>query len=153
MGIPVVRQGVVSLSRAANPYPYRFADPADLLRAADPDADYGLLSAAESHRVLFPRPMIKPNEKRISSEVPPLFADPYALSAGVLFPKDKQCIPFPNANYGLEIPGDGLLRLTPSPFKFTIPQRTHELVNSIPAVASRWSISTRSPVSAWRPSS
>ena len=128
LGIPVVRQGVVSLSRAANPYPYRFADPADLLRATDPDADYGLLFAAESHRVLFPRPMIKPNEKRISSEVPPLFADPYALSAGVLFPKDKQCIPFPNANYGLEIPGDGLLRLTPSPFKFTIPQRTHELV-------------------------
>jgi hypothetical protein len=128
-GIPVIRQGIISLSRAANQNPYRFADPADLLRATDPDADYGLLFAAESHRVLFPRPIIRPDEKRISSEVPPLLADPYALvSTGSLFPKAKDCIPFPSANYGLEIPGEGLLRLTPSPFTFTIPQRTRELV-------------------------
>lgn len=120
LALPLIRQGPAALSAGANPYPYRFADPRDLLLAA-PAFDYGILYANETYRLLFVRPRIEVDanhvgRKQLSFGVRPLLADPYALvSSSSVFPKGKHCISFPNMPTLDILPGDHL-RCAPAAF-------------------------------------
>src|SRR5262249_31939815 len=81
-GVPLIRAGVAGSPDPTAPY--RRAAPADLLRPGPPAADYGLLHASGTQRVLFPRPKVEtvgPRQGQISSTQPPLLADPYELAA------------------------------------------------------------------------
>jgi hypothetical protein len=104
----------VPLVRAING-PYRWADPADLFQN-NPSSDYGFLFSSGAQRVLFRRPKIEPAATQISSAIPPLLADPYALLKPTgLFPPPAQAIPFDQAGWGLDVAG-GTLQLSPTPF-------------------------------------
>jgi hypothetical protein len=127
-GAPLVRSGVAG-SPDPNA-PFRVSDPEDLLRPNSPAAEYGLLHASGSQRVLFPRPKIEvvgPRPGQITSTEVPLLADPYQLATAVgLFPPVTNTIPFPDADYGL-VPGpDGnlALSLAHNDFPVTIGDRT-----------------------------
>ncbi|MDQ6942762.1 MAG: hypothetical protein M3169_09660, partial [Candidatus Eremiobacteraeota bacterium] len=102
--------------------PYRFADPVDLLAAASPASDYAILHATGTQRTLFPRPKIDAGARAITSTSTPLIADSYALATATgLFPKLDACIPFPDANYSLEVGTGGHLKLTRPTDSFTTP--------------------------------
>ena len=121
-GVPVVRAGPAT---AAPPptSPYRFADPADLLHPDSPAADYALLHATGTQRLLFPRPKLEATGAHAftSTRIPAL-ADPFALATATgPFPRLDACIPFPNPNYALAIGAGGNLALQPSPFIYTTP--------------------------------
>ena len=121
-GVPVVRAGPAT---AAPPptSPYRFADPADLLHPDSPAADYALLHATGTQRLLFPRPKLEATGAHaFSSTRIPALADPFALATATEpFPRLDTCIPFPNPNYALAIGAGGNLALQPSPFIYTTP--------------------------------
>lgn len=127
LGVPLIRAGAVPSPPPANS-PYRFADPVDLAAPASPDSDYGIVHATGTQRVFFPRPKIEANAPHgITSTVAPTLADPYSLANSVgLFPRTDAAIPFPDANYSLEIAAEGAIRLQrPSPsFPVTVGQRT-----------------------------
>jgi hypothetical protein len=121
-GVPLVRAGPAT---AAPPVasPYRFADPTDLLHPDSPDADYGLLHATGTQRLLFPRPKLEvTGPHAVTSLRAPVLADPFALATATgLFPRIDACIPFPDANYSLAIGAGGNFTLQPAPFSFTTP--------------------------------
>jgi len=127
LGVPLIRAGAVPIPPPPNS-PYRFADPVDLAAPASPASDYGIVHATGTQRVFFPRPKIEANAPHaITSAVTPVLADPYSLANSVgLFPRTDAAIPFPNANYALDIGADGAIKLQlPSPsFPVTVGQRT-----------------------------
>jgi hypothetical protein len=120
-GVPLVRAG-----SAPNPppagSPYRFADPADTLTPNTPAADYGLLHATGTQRLLFLRPKIETTAPpAITSTLPPVLADPYVLSTAVgPFPRVDACSVQLSAGFALEIAADGNFKLQlPTP-EYTI---------------------------------
>ena len=121
-GVPLVRGGPATAPPPASS-PYLFADPADLLHPATPGADYGLVHATGTQRVLFPRPKLEASGAHaITSTLPPVLADPYALATATgPFPRISACIPFPDASYALAIGAAGNFTLQPAPLTFTAP--------------------------------
>ena len=119
-GTSLVREGNQYVAPAANPNPYRFADPADLLNAT-PASDLGLLHVIGTQRVLFPRPKIERGSRAFTSLLSPLLADVYGLLANPgVFPPAAGAIPFPSAAYSLDVIGEAMLRYSsPSP-TFTV---------------------------------
>jgi hypothetical protein len=133
--VPLIRKGTATVANRNNGEPYRFADPQDLLRGS-PAFDYGFLFANEAFRVLFPRPRIavdatRIGEKRITSELQPLLADPYAvITTSGPFPKARDCIRFPvSSPLPLAILPGGHLSVPPSRFKMAA-LRVREQVNA-----------------------
>jgi hypothetical protein len=138
LGVPLIRAGAAPTAPAPTS-PYRFADPVDLATPATPQSDYGIVHATGTQRVFFPRPKIEANApNQITSTVAPTLADPYSLANAVgLFPRTDSAIPFPNANYGLGISGNGAIKLqlpTPS-FPVTVGQRTISQAGGVRAYA------------------
>jgi hypothetical protein len=119
-GTPLIREGNQYLAPAANPNPFRFGDPADLLNPV-PASDLGLLHVMGTQRVLFTRPKIERGSHAFTSVLPPLLADVYGLLANPgVFPPAAGAIPFPSAAYSLDVIGDAMLRYSsPSP-AFTV---------------------------------
>ncbi|WP_340201936.1 hypothetical protein [Ascidiimonas sp. W6] len=80
---------------------YRFIDPTDLF-AAQPRYDYCFMQNTGSQSFLFRRPEIAFGMKEILSNLPPAFADPFAMmtSKGA-FPPVANAIVAPNANFKL----------------------------------------------------
>ncbi|WP_219518848.1 hypothetical protein [Nonomuraea ceibae] len=131
LGVPLIRAGDTGLSPEANPHPYRFADPADLFTPSQPAADYGLLLATQTFRVLFPRVKIDKGADSITGDLAPLLADPHAmLSATGLFPQLAHAIAFPSNAYRLHVLGEGQIRLSPSPLTHTVPPRSLQIVKA-----------------------
>ena len=84
--------------------PYRFADPADVLRENDPAGDYGFLHATGTQRVLYRRPKVEPGQPRVTSTQRPLLADSWSLlRASGVFPKAADCLEVPTSAYDLEV--------------------------------------------------
>jgi hypothetical protein len=112
LGVPLIRAG--HAGSPPNPAaPYRFADPADLAKPNSPAADYALLHATDTQRVLFPRPKVELSGARagqLSSSQPPVLADPFLMATAVgPFPPVATAIGFPDADYGLRpTPGGDL---------------------------------------------
>ncbi len=91
--------------------PYRFADPNELYRTANPHSEYGLLFSAGAQRMLIPQPQIRWGDATIHGGSTLLFADMYALAGGVaFFPRPEQCHPLP-AGSVLRITGHRKVRL------------------------------------------
>src|SRR5262249_15192904 len=87
---------------------YRFADAGDLMKAS-PDADYALLYTGVTHRVLFPRPTVKPGQTAVFGNVKGLLADPYAmLSATGIFPNTDTALRFSDSSFALDVTPKGL---------------------------------------------
>jgi hypothetical protein len=114
LGVPVIRAGYAGISPDPNS-PYRLADPADLASPDTPAADYALLHATNTQRVLFPRPKVELSGVRagqISSTQTPLLADPFLMTTAVsMFPPVNSTIQFEDADYGLKPLGGGDLAL------------------------------------------
>jgi hypothetical protein len=110
----VIRAGYAGISPDPNS-PYRLADPADLASPDTPAADYALLHATNTQRVLFPRPKVELSGVRagqISSTQTPLLADPFLMTTAVsMFPPVNSTIQFEDADYGLKPLGGGDLAL------------------------------------------
>lgn len=114
--------GATPLVRAGDARPatvpsgsYRFADPADVLREADPAGEYGFLHATGTQRVLYRRPKIEPGQPRVTSTQRPLLADTWSLlRASGVFPKAADCLEVPTSAYILEVYPDaeGELKLS-----------------------------------------
>jgi hypothetical protein len=91
--------------------PYRFADPSELYRTANPHSDYGLLFSAGAQRMLLPQPQVRWGDATVHGGSALLFADMYTLGGGVtLFPRPDQCHPLP-AGSALRITGRRKMRL------------------------------------------
>jgi hypothetical protein len=116
LGTPLVRAGAAGGSPPSAPY--RFTDPQDLLIADFPATEYGIVHSTGTQRTYFPRPKIEAGTHQITSVRNPYLADPYSLGTAVdLFPRLELTIPFPDANYSLNIAPDGNFKLqlpTPS---------------------------------------
>lgn len=91
--------------------PYRFADPSELYRTANPHSDYGLLFSAGAQRMLLPQPQVRWGDATVHGGSALLFADMYTLGGGVaLFPRPDQCHPLPTGS-ALRITGRRKMRL------------------------------------------
>jgi hypothetical protein len=112
-GLPLIREGAAGGPPPTKPY--RFADPADLAHESAPARDYGILHATGTQRAFFRRPKIEPAHlSRIVSTQKPVIADPYILATSQgLFPLQSECIPFPSANWALEVAQGGSYKLVP----------------------------------------
>lgn len=105
--IPLIRANPV----AGVVPPYRFADPSELYRTANPHSDYGLLFSAGAQRMLLPQPQVRWGDATVHGGSALLFADMYTLGGGVaLFPRPEQCHPLP-AGSALRITGRRKVRL------------------------------------------
>jgi hypothetical protein len=113
LGVPLVRHGLTGLDDSLNPAPYKFADPATLLGSMAGGWEYGLLWSTGTQRLLFNRPKVERGARAITGERKPLLADAYALvsSAGI-FPAAATSLEVPFANWSLDIPAEGQLRLS-----------------------------------------
>jgi len=70
----------------------RFANPIDLLRAADPQIAYCILQSTGTQKVLFSNPFVKEGAALLQSEIPRL-ADSYRLcKSNSLFPDPNTCL-------------------------------------------------------------
>jgi hypothetical protein len=131
LGVPLIRSGDTNLAPSANPHPYRFADPADLLKPTQPAVDYAFLFATQTFRVLFPRVKIEAGSRSITSNLAPVLADAYSMMRATgLFPRLKHALAFPSSAYELRILGAGRLRLSPSPLTHTMPPRVLDIVKA-----------------------
>jgi hypothetical protein len=125
--VPLIRQGVVG--QPANPsYPYRFADPADLL-PVDPANRYGICYTTGTQRLLFLEPVIAtqgpPAVTALGNNIPVLLADPYVLATSTgPFPPLNLCLQF-GVGYSLNISttGDFALQL-PTTGPIQLPEST-----------------------------
>lgn len=111
-GVPLVRAGAAPTPPPANS-PYRFADPEDALIPNSPSADYGLVHATGTQRLLFLRPKIETSAPpAITSTLPPALADPYVLSTSVgPFPRVDACSVLLSPGYALQIGTGGNYKL------------------------------------------
>ncbi|PMD12111.1 hypothetical protein NA56DRAFT_38424 [Hyaloscypha hepaticicola] len=109
-GVPLIQQNASSSTSPA--YPFRFADPSDLL-ATTPASIYSVLQSTGSYRLLFQQPKIEAaSPSQISSLLPLYLADPFALSTSTgPFPQTQSCILINDTNWILEIASDGNLQL------------------------------------------
>ncbi len=119
-GTPIVREGKAlpgdgKTIHAPLSGPYRFADAADLFVPNQPQSDYGFMQSDTTHRFLYRRPSIFPNEQRVRAGLPPLLADFFAATTSKgLFPPAANTIALNNKPYELAIQsGTGRLRLVP----------------------------------------
>ncbi|KAI9765191.1 MAG: hypothetical protein M1839_005609 [Geoglossum umbratile] len=105
LGVPLIRASPPSS-------PYCFADPYTLLSPEQVSADYSIVFSTGTQRVQFPRPKIEAGSSGITSTLKPLIADVFALgtSSGP-FPPPDNCIPFPSADFSLNIGLGGSLSL------------------------------------------
>jgi hypothetical protein len=109
-GLPVIREGQLN---TVPTQPYRFADPGDILHAASPTSDYGLLQSTGSQKVLFLRPTIQRNDANIKSALRPYFGDSFAILGSVaIFPNLDTTFQLGTAGTNLQVNGPGLLKLT-----------------------------------------
>ncbi|MDQ1922014.1 hypothetical protein [Massilia pseudoviolaceinigra] len=125
-GLPLIRQGAAGAASAV-PFPYRFADPEDLLNEAAPRRDYGLLHSMGTQRAFFRRPRIDTGAPhRIVSSQRPVIADPLILATSTgAFPRQADAIAFPDATYALEARADGSWVLdAPPSFPAGVARRT-----------------------------
>jgi hypothetical protein len=105
--IPLIRANPVG---TVSP-PYRFADPRELYRPANPDSEYGLLFAADAQRMLVAQPQLRAGDATIHAGAPLLFADMYALGGTTaLFPRPERCHPLPSGS-SLRVTGRRKVRL------------------------------------------
>ncbi len=126
--LPLIREGILNTTPTQ---PYRFADPIDILTAANPKSDYALLHSTGSQKVLFLRPTIQRNDANIKSTFKPFFADSYALmgSKGI-FPALNSTFQLGAGGTTLQVIGIGKLKLT-SGGNFTAPVNyTRDLLNN-----------------------
>ena len=108
--LPIIREGILN---NATFHPYRFADPADILVAANPKTDYALLHSTGSQKVLFLRPTIDRNDPNIKSTFNPYFADSYAIAKSKgIFPDLDTAFPLGAGGTNLLVQGDNKLKLT-----------------------------------------
>lgn len=108
--LPIIREGILN---TATTHPYRFADPADILVAANPKTDYALLHSTGSQKVLFLRPTIDRNDTNIKSIFHPYFADSYAISKSKgIFPDLTSVFPLGGGGTILSVLGNNKLHLT-----------------------------------------
>jgi len=115
-GVPLVREGPAKSGPSVKPL--RWADPGDLL--VPPVADYAFLFTGNSQRILYTRPKVESLDSNITSVLPPLLADPYAmLRAGGVFPKVLEAISF-DQPYPLSA-ASGLLKFVPDVVNFSAP--------------------------------
>jgi len=135
-GLPVIRENSTRRHLGLHPpvtinYPYRFADPIDLKNASAPLTDYGLLQSAGSEKVLFLRPAISSGDTNIKSDLPPYFADCYAISLSKsVFPAVNETFALGSGGTNLAIQGAGKLQLT-SGGSYTAPAGyTRDLLNN-----------------------
>lgn len=92
--IPLIRADPVGAVSS----PYRFADPRELHRPANPDSEYGLLFSADAQRMLIAQPQLRAGDATIHAGAPLLFADMYALGGTTaLFPGRSGVIRCPPA--------------------------------------------------------
>jgi hypothetical protein len=131
LGVPLVRAGAVN--GPPSTAPYRFTDPQDTLTPDSPDTEYGIVHSTGTQRTYFPRPKIEAGSTKITSVRAPYLADPYSLGTAIdLFPQLGITIPFPDANYSLNISPDGNYALQlPTP-SFQPPKVQRTLINAPP---------------------
>ena len=111
-GTPLVRRGPASVPSTVNPEAYRFADPADVLNAGSPLAEYGILFATPAHRILFRRPKVERGDSAVTSAVHAVLADNYARAASTgLFPASAQWTLLLGPAWRLAVLTGGHLRL------------------------------------------
>ncbi|MFJ5064661.1 hypothetical protein ACIP96_35260 [Streptomyces nigra] len=133
LGVPLVRRNNAS-PRSPNRYPFRWADPRDLFASLSdpPQADYALLFAGVSQRILYRRPTVGPDDADITSTLAPLLADPYTmLRSGGLFPSLDEAMAL-DQPYPLSL-ASGRLTFVPDTATCEPGGRTRRLVN-----ASSW---------------
>ena len=107
--LPIIREGILN---TATTQPYRFADPEDILVAANPKTDYALLHSTGSQKVLFLRPTIDRNDTNIKSTFNPYFADSYAIAKSKgIFPDLTSAFPLGGGGTILSVLGDNKLQL------------------------------------------
>lgn len=131
LGVPVVRAGAAT--GPPSTAPYRFADPQDTLIPDSPNMEYGIVHSTGTQRTYFPRPKIEVGSHQVTSVRAPFLADPYSLGTAIdIFPQLSVTIPFPNANYSLNIAPDGNYKLQlPTP-SFQPPRLQRTLLNAPP---------------------
>ncbi|MDQ1815585.1 hypothetical protein RBA41_20015 [Massilia sp. CCM 9210] len=156
-GLPVIRQGAAGAPGAV-PFPYRFADPEDLLNEAAPRRDYGLLHSMGTQRAFFRRPRIETGAPhRIVSSQRPVIADPLILATSTgAFPRQADAIPFPDAAFALETRADGSWVLdAPPSFPAGVARRTIRSAGTVRSdldysnATVTYTLDTAAPV-AWR---
>ena len=131
LGVPVVRAGAAG--GPPSTAPYRFADPQDTLIPDTPNTEYGIVHSTGTQRTYFPRPKIEAGSHQLTSVRAPCLADPYSLGTAVdLFPQLSVTIPFPDANYALNIGADGNLKLQRPTASFQPPRLQRTLLNAPP---------------------
>ncbi|TGB02556.1 hypothetical protein [Streptomyces sp. MZ04] len=138
LGVPLIRRNAAAPG-TPNTHPYRWADPKHLF-TPDPDADYALLFAGETQRILYPRPKVGHDDTDITSDLEPRLADPYTmLRAGGLFPPVDEAMKL-KAPYPLSL-ASGHLRLVPDEVSFQPPfGHAQRLVNG-----SAWTADAQYP--------
>ena len=135
LGVPLIRAGRASAGPPPLTSPYRFADAVDLAQPSNPEADYGILHNTGTQRAFFTRPKIEATDpSRITSTQVPLLADPYSLATSLgHFPEAPKAIPFPSANWALQVDASGNFRLDlpASTFPITVGRRTLKQAGSV----------------------
>ena len=123
-GVPLIRTGragPADLDRDAMvlidpPGDLRIADPRDLLAAASPAMEYGVVQTTPTHSLFFRRPVLPAGTIALRSDLPPLVADVFARIRSVsLFPQPEDCIALTNSAYSMPIDAaSGSLSLSPA---------------------------------------
>lgn len=124
-GVPLIRLGAAP-SPPPNA-PWRLAEPVDLWTPDAPSVDYCLVHGTDSTRIVFPRPKIEAGAHAVTSDRTPLLADGFALmNATSIVPNFATLLTFPDANFALDIDGDGAFTLAgvPASFAPSMSQRT-----------------------------
>jgi hypothetical protein len=125
LGVPLIQEGAAGSHPGT--MPWRLAEPVDLRVPDSPSMDYCLLHATDSTRILFPRPQIAAGASAFTSDQTPLLADGFALlNSTSVCPRQDSCLVFPNANYKLQISGNGDFTLANVPVSFppSMPRRS-----------------------------
>ncbi|KAH7018866.1 hypothetical protein EDB80DRAFT_869542 [Ilyonectria destructans] len=105
-GVPLIREGAYDLPTIPFQNAYSFADPSDLLASAK-NTVYGIVHATDSHRLMFPQPVIFPDlsQKGLTSLQQLVLADTFALGTSTgIFPVFENCIPIPRLDANLPDP-------------------------------------------------
>lgn len=128
-GLPLIREGKLGTTTTK---PYRFADAADILQAASPVSDYGILHSTGTQKILFLRPTILRGDSNIKSVLQPNFADSFAIvNSSAIFPDPTTTFPLGAATgANLRIIEAGKLKLTSGGDYKVPPGYTRDIVHS-----------------------